>query len=72
MADIRIELTKNPKAKPTDESALGFGKLFTDHMFIMNYKTGKSWHDAKIVPYGPLDAEPSAMCLRTGRKFLRG
>ncbi|MGN0689331.1 MAG: branched chain amino acid aminotransferase, partial [Oscillospiraceae bacterium] len=50
MQDIRIELTKAPKAKPADESALGFGKIFTDHMFIMDYKTGKGWHDARIVP----------------------
>lgn len=39
--DIRIELTKSPKAKPTDESNLGFGHIFTDHMFIMDYETGK-------------------------------
>ena len=36
MEEIRIELTKEPKAKPADESKLGFGTIFTDHMFIMN------------------------------------
>ena len=33
------------KPKPTDESKLGFGQLFTDHFFTMKYKTGKGWYD---------------------------
>lgn len=72
MQDIRIELTKAPKAKPADESALGFGKIFTDHMFIMDYKTGKGWHDARIVPYGNLDFSPAAMCLHYGQEVFEG
>ena len=51
MLDIKIERTKTPKAKPTDETKLGFGHIFTDHMFIMNYDEGQGWHDARIVPY---------------------
>mgnify|MGYP002520492370 CR=1 FL=1 len=47
MLDIRIELTKTPKAKPADETKLGFGHIFTDHMFVMNYTEGKGWHDAR-------------------------
>ena len=35
--EIKIERTKSPKAKPTDESKLGFGQIFTDHMFLMDY-----------------------------------
>ena len=52
--EIKIELTKTPKAKPTDETKLGFGHIFTDHMFVMNYDTGKGWHDARIVPFDKL------------------
>ena len=55
MQKITIERTTAPKAKPTDETKLGFGKIFTDHMFIMDYDTCKGWHDARIVPYGPLE-----------------
>ena len=36
MLNIRIERTTAPKAKPQDETKLGFGKIFTDHMFIMD------------------------------------
>ena len=39
--EIKIEKTKTPKAKPVDETKLGFGHIFTDHMFVMEYDTGK-------------------------------
>ena len=64
--EIKIEKTKIPKAKPVDETKLGFGHIFTDHMFVMEYDTGKGWHDARIVPYGDI----SISSLRTGN--LRG
>lgn len=72
MTDIKIELTKTPKTKPADESKLGFGKLFTDHMFLMNYDEGQGWHDARIVPYGPLSLDPASMCLHYGQEVFEG
>ena len=70
--EIRIEKTKNPKVKPTDESKLGFGNYYTDHMFIMNYDEGQGWHDARIVPYGPIELDPAAMCLHYGQEVFEG
>lgn len=72
MENLKIELTKNPKAKPTDETKLGFGHIFTDHMFIMEYDTGMGWHDARIVPYAPLEMSPAAMCLHYGQEVFEG
>ena len=72
MLDIRIERTTAPKAKPTDETKLGFGHIFTDHMFIMNYDTGLGWHDARIVPYGEITLSPAAMCLHYGQEIFEG
>ncbi len=69
---IRLELTNSPKAKPTDESNLGFGKIFTDHMFVMDYDTGMGWHDARIVPYAPIELSPAAMCLHYGQEVFEG
>ncbi|HBE12566.1 MAG TPA: branched chain amino acid aminotransferase, partial [Clostridiales bacterium] len=40
---ITITKTTSPKIKP-DYSNLGFGRYFTDHMFLMNYTEGKGWH----------------------------
>ena len=71
MLDIRIEKTTSPKAKP-DSSNLGFGKIFTDHMFVMNYTEGKGWHDARIVPYANLSLAPSAMVFHYGQEMFEG
>lgn len=72
MNDIRIIPTTNPKEKPADESKLSFGKIFTDHMFCMNYTAGKGWHDARIEPYGPFQMDPSAMVFHYGQAIFEG
>lgn len=72
MSDIKIELTQNKKPKPTDESKLGFGKCFTDHMFVMDYTVGTGWHDAKILPYGPISLDPSASVFHYGQEVFEG
>lgn len=71
MQNIKIELTKNPKTKPTDETKLGFGEIFTDHMFVMDYTDGK-WCDPRIVPYGPIQLDPSASCFHYGQEVFEG
>ncbi|MBR5313135.1 MAG: branched-chain amino acid aminotransferase [Clostridia bacterium] len=71
MLDIKIERTAAPKVKP-DYSKLGFGKYFTDHMFLMNYSTEKGWHDARIVPYGPIALDPSAMVFHYAQELFEG
>lgn len=72
MQEIKIELTKNPKQKPIDQSQLGFGKVFTDHMYMMAYNREKGWHDPKIVPYQPLQLDPSAMVFHYGQEMFEG
>lgn len=72
MLDIKYELTSAPKAKPEDESKLGFGKVFTDHMFVMDYTTGKGWHDARIVPFGDIALSPAAMVFHYGQEIFEG
>ena len=67
--EIKYELAKTLKEKPADESKLGFGHIFTDHMFIMNYDIGEGWHDARIVPYGDISLRLCA-CI-TVRKSLK-
>ena len=70
--EIKITKTTNPKAKPEKGSKLGFGKIFTDHMFMMNYTEGKGWHDARIVPYGAIELEPAAMVFHYGQEMFEG
>ncbi len=60
------------RPKPADESALGFGRLFSDHMFLMDYLEGKGWHNARVVPYGALPIDPAAMVLHYGQEIFEG
>ncbi len=70
--DIRIEKTTSPKAKPSDESKLGFGKLFSDHMFLMDYEAGKGWFDARIVPFQDLSFSPGCAVFHYGCEIFEG
>lgn len=70
--EIKFEKTQNPKAKPTDENALEFGKLFTDHMFLMEYSAGEGWHNARIVPFGYLSIHPASTVLHYGSEIFEG
>lgn len=69
--EIRIEKTNAPKAKP-DENNLGFGKYYTDHMFVMNWTDGVGWHDARIVPFGDITLSPAAVALHYGAEIFEG
>lgn len=59
------------KAKP-DERALGFGKYFTDHMFVMNYEKELGWHNATIKQYQNFSLDPAAMALHYGQAIFEG
>ncbi len=69
--DIRIEKNTNCSQKP-DQNNLGFGNYFTDHMFIMDYDEGIGWHDARIVPYGPISLDPATMVLHYAQETFEG
>ena len=72
MLDIKITKTTTPKQIPGPENPLKFGTIFTDHMCVMNYETGKGWHDARIVPYGPFSLDPSSMVFHYGQEMFEG
>lgn len=69
--DIKVTKSHNLKVKP-DETTLGFGKYFTDHMFLMDYTEGVGWHDARIVPYGPIELDPATMVLHYAQETFEG
>ena len=69
--EIRVERIAVPKQKP-DEKNLGFGKYYTDHMFVMDYDAGQGWHDARIVPYGPIPLEPTCVTLHYAQETFEG
>ncbi|OAH58029.1 branched chain amino acid aminotransferase [Domibacillus aminovorans] len=68
---INVQLAETKREKP-DQTNLGFGRVFTDHMFMMDYTEGKGWHDARIVPYQPITLSPSAMIFHYGQTVFEG
>ncbi len=69
---IQKTLCQQCKDKPVDETKLGFGTFFTDHMFLMNYTEGQGWHDARIEPYGPLSLDPACQVLHYSQEIFEG
>jgi branched-chain amino acid aminotransferase len=69
--EIRIEKTTTPKSKP-DDTQLGFGSIFTDHMFNMDYDPDRGWHSPRIEPYGPIRLDPSTMFFHYGQGVFEG
>ena len=68
---ISIQKTSHPKNPPTGKK-LGFGQFFTDHMFMMDYQKEKGWHQARIVPYGPITFDPAAAVFHYGQAMFEG
>lgn len=68
---IEIRLTKTPKIK-TAHPPVGFGKSFTDHMFLMDYTKESGWHNARIQPFGPIPVHPAATVLHYGSEVFEG
>ena len=73
LLEIEIIKAKNLKEIPKDYSKLRFGKNFTDHMLIMEYKESQGgWGPAKIIPYGNLSLDPAAAVLHYGQEIFEG
>ncbi len=68
---IRITKGRTLKTKPKD-SDLGFGQIFTDHMFVADFQEEKGWYDPRIEPYGPLEMDPAAAVLHYAQSVFEG
>ncbi len=69
---LTIQKANQLKDKPEDESKLGFGEIFTDHMFLMNYTEPVGWHDPRIIPFSDFSIHPAAMVLHYGQAIFEG
>jgi branched-chain amino acid aminotransferase len=70
---MKITTTQARQLKPKpDETKLGFGTIFTDHMFNMDYTPDKGWHNPRIEPYGPITMDPATMVLHYGQGVFEG
>ena len=71
MLDITVSLTAQKKPKP-DQSKLGFGRYFTDHMFIMDYSVEAGWYDPRIIPFADLSLSPATMVFHYAQEMFEG
>ena len=69
--EVTIKTSEELKAKPADDS-LGFGSLFTDYMFNMDYDQSNGWHNPRIEPYGSIVMDPATMYLHYGQGVFEG
>jgi len=71
--DIQMQkVDKDLMREQPDESALGFGQYFADHMFVMQYEKGRGWHDATIKGYQNFSLDPAANVLHYGQAIFEG
>jgi branched-chain amino acid aminotransferase len=68
---LTVKKADQLKAKP-DDSTLGFGSIFTDHMFNMDYNPKDGWHNPRIEPYASMDMDPATMVLHYGQGIFEG
>lgn len=70
---MKLEFVKRDvlKDKPADETKLGFGRIFTDYMFMMR-RNAEGWQDAKIMPYGDITLSPAALVLHYAQEVFEG
>jgi branched-chain amino acid aminotransferase len=66
-----ITATTTHKPRPDDDT-LQFGRVFTDHMFMMDYDEGKGWHSGRIVPYAPFSMDPACCVLHYAQAVFDG
>ncbi|ORB82917.1 branched chain amino acid aminotransferase [Mycobacterium kansasii] len=50
----------------------GFGKYHTDHMVSIDYTGGTGWHNARVIGYGPIELDPSAIVLHYAQEVFEG
>lgn len=68
---VPVHRTTSPRPKP-DERDLGFGRVFTDHVFRMEHDPDHGWHGDRVEPYAALSLEPAAAVFHYGQALFEG
>ncbi|MEO6793683.1 MAG: branched-chain amino acid aminotransferase [Mycobacterium sp.] len=75
LLEFHVSVTANPTADEVRESILaepGFGRYHTDHMVSIDYLVDAGWHNARVMPYGPIELDPSAVVLHYAQEVFEG
>ena len=69
--EIKITKTTTPSEMPPEDK-LGFGKVFTDHMLLVDWNIDRGWYDARIVPFARISLHPASTVLHYGAEIFEG
>ena len=66
-----IQKSLESKINQVDWDNLPFGKVFSDHMFLMEYRDG-AWQEGAIMPFAPIPMHPAMSALHYGQSIFEG
>ncbi len=68
---ISINKVHESSLSQVDFNTVAFGKVFTDHMFMADYRNGE-WGNLRIVPYGKISVSPATPAIHYGQSIFEG
>ncbi len=68
---IRIQATAASRLTELDPAHIEFGKMFSDHMLVVDYHDG-AWQEPHILPYGDMAVSPANSALHYGQAIFEG
>eukprot|EP01006_Ploeotia_vitrea_P027420 TRINITY_DN60247_c0_g1_i1.p1 TRINITY_DN60247_c0_g1~~TRINITY_DN60247_c0_g1_i1.p1 ORF type:complete len:352 (+),score=-10.85 TRINITY_DN60247_c0_g1_i1:988-2043(+) len=71
VSNINIQETQNSRLPEIDFNNIPFGKIFSDHMFVADYKDG-AWQDSRIIPFQNLSMNPGTCVLHYAQSIFEG
>jgi branched-chain amino acid aminotransferase len=69
--NITIQKTEKSRISEVDFNNIGFGKVFSDHMFLTDWD-GQEWTNPRIVPYANLSLSPATSAIHYGQAIFEG
>jgi branched-chain amino acid aminotransferase len=77
MSELGFELHRSPRLLPKEERARllenpGFGRVFTEHMVTIRYRSDSGWSSGRLEPYAPITLDPAASVLHYGQAIFEG
>jgi branched-chain amino acid aminotransferase len=68
---IRTQRTTASRLEHLDPEHIEFGKIFSDHMFVVDYHNGE-WQEPQLLPYGDMTVSPANSALHYGQAIFEG
>lgn len=70
-SNIKVELTDKSHINDVNFDNLPFGRVFTDHMLVMDFVDGK-WQAPEIKPFNNISMHPATSAIHYGQSIFEG